>query len=104
MLFGEPLHRGLALYAQLRLERARLVVDTSVQHTTVVTTLMASRAIFLVHNSDREMWMPLVQLTRGRETDDPCSDNDDVVRVTHSPPEPDVYRSACYPRSPRRTL
>ena len=92
--------RGLALHAELRLERAWLVVHPSVQHAAVVAALMATRSTFLVHNGDSELWMPLLQLPRGRETDDPCSDNDDVVRVTHSPPEPDVYRSACYPRSP----
>ena len=66
MLFGEALEAGLAVHAELGLQRARLVVDACVQHPAVLPTLVSPRRVLFVHNGQAQTWVALSEFAGGR--------------------------------------
>ena len=69
----------LAVHAQLRLERAGLVVDAGVQDTTVVAALVPARRGLLLDHRDTLIRMPRVDLAGRRQADDAGAHDHDVV-------------------------
>ena len=80
---GERLDRGLALAAQLRLERPRLVVQAGVQDAAVVAGLVGRELGLLLHDREAQRWPSLQQPICRRQPDDAAADHDDVESIAH---------------------
>ena len=84
---AEVLGRLLARAAQLRLERARGVVDARVDHAGVVAALVRGEAVLLLQHHHRGVRAPLEQGQGGGQPDDAAAD-DGVLTVHAAAPLP----------------
>src|SRR3954468_5066624 len=78
VLLAEQVQVARAADAQLRLQRSRDVVDARVDDAGVVAGLVAGDLRLLVDHRDRLARVPVRELARGGEADDPGSDDGDV--------------------------
>src|SRR5262249_54384597 len=79
LLLAVCVQLALSLHAQLRLERARRVVDARVQHPAVVAGLVAADAPLLVEDAQAQLRIADEQLAGDRQADNARTDHDDVV-------------------------
>ena len=81
VLVAERVHPAHPVDAELRLERARLVIDPGVQHAGVVPGLMARDLALTLEQRDAQARTALQELARERESDDPAADHREIAVI-----------------------
>ena len=83
MLVTEGVHPRHPVDAQLRLQRAGLVVDPGVDDARVRTCLVASDVGLALEHGDAELRAPPQEFGGGREAEDPAPDDGQVDAIVH---------------------
>jgi hypothetical protein len=78
---AELVELARAAHAEVGLQRAGLVVDAGVHHARVVPGLVAADRVLLVENDDGAPRMAKRKLARGRQTEDPGADDEQVAAL-----------------------
>src|SRR5262249_55435189 len=98
ILLTELHHLPDARYRQPRLDRARLVVKSAVEHAAVMPRLVAAHPVFLFEQPDPRIRESLIQPQRRGQPHDSAADN---RKCPHPFPsvtwgEPGIYFPPCY--------
>jgi hypothetical protein len=93
--FAEPVEEARAAHAELRLQRARLVIDAGVDHAGVGAGLDGPDAILALEDADPARAVAQRQLAGDGEADDSAADDRDVASLGHE--IPGIRYSGCPP-------